>query len=105
MPLSKYKDGVVLRVRLNPGAKVTKVKGLYSHGPETWLRVAIAAPAVENKANQALCAQVASWFGVAPSHVQLESGHTAQYKKLSISGCMFEAAQQVVTNLLKGVVP
>ena len=70
-----------LLLRVVPGAKKSECAGVM----EGRLRVRIAAPAVENKANKALVAFIAKTLNLRPSNITLEQGDTGRIKKLRIS--------------------
>lgn len=67
-------------VRVQPGAKKTEFAGVL----DGRLRIRLAAPAVENKANKALCAFIAGAFGVRPGKVTLLAGETGRQKRLFV---------------------
>lgn len=69
-----------LLVRVVPGANKTEYAG--EQGGR--LRIRLAAPAVENKANKALLAFIAKTFGLRTSRVTLLSGETGRHKRLLI---------------------
>lgn len=75
-------DGVTLRLHIQPGAKKTEVVGL--HG-ET-LKIRLAAPPVDGKANACLLAFLADRLGVAKSAVSLLSGDASRAKRVHVSG-------------------
>lgn len=81
---------LLIWVKVQPGAKKTEVLGLEpglhpsSRQKITWLRVRLAAPPVDGKANQALCAFFADWCDVPRSQVTLISGETSRLKRLLI---------------------
>ena len=68
-------------VRAQPGAKKSEFAGIM----DGRLRVRLAAPAVENKANRALLAFVAKALGLKGSQVTLLSGETGREKRLRIA--------------------
>lgn len=70
-----------LRVRLKPRAAADRVEGV----GEGCLRVAVRAPAVENRANEALRALLARELGVAPSAVSLLRGAHGRQKDLRVA--------------------
>ena len=74
--LSEYPDHVSLTLHVVPGAKRTEVLGL--HGDA--LRVKLAAPPVDGKANQALQSWLAEQFGVPKGNVTLKLGQTSRRK-------------------------
>lgn len=74
-------DGtVVLAIHAQPRAKRTEVVGV--HGDA--LKVRVAAPALEDRANEALIAFVAERFGVARRDVTLLSGGKSREKRLAV---------------------
>ncbi|HEY4752900.1 MAG TPA: DUF167 domain-containing protein [Candidatus Limnocylindrales bacterium] len=75
-------DGVVLTLHIQPGAKRTEVAG--THGEA--LKIRLAAPPVDGKANEALVAFVAKALGVPKSGVELIAGHTSRAKRLRVAG-------------------
>ncbi len=71
-------DGAIsLALRVQPGAKRSQVKGM--HGDR--LRVAIAAPPVDGKANRALIAWLAKLLGVRKDAVVLIAGASSRDKR------------------------
>jgi hypothetical protein len=71
---------VTLSIHAQPQARRTEVVGL--HGDS--LKVRVAAPALENRANEALIAFVAKRFGVARRDVTLLSGEKSREKVLQV---------------------
>ena len=70
-----------LQIHCQPGAKRSEVSGV--HGD--CLRVRVAAPAVEGKANVALIAHLAEAFGVPKRAVTIVRGETARRKTVRIA--------------------
>lgn len=70
-----------LTLHVQPGAKKTEVAGV--HGDA--LKIRLAAPPVDGKANAALIAFVADRLGLAKSAVSLKSGQTSRRKVLEVS--------------------
>jgi uncharacterized protein (TIGR00251 family) len=64
------------------------------------LVVRLKAPAQDGKANACLLAYLAQVFGVSKSQVELLSGHTAPFKKVSIEGIEEAEGQAILINLL-----
>lgn len=63
---------------VQPGAKKTELAGM--HGDH--LKIRLRAPAVDNKANNALTVFVAELFGMKTPQVVIESGHGSRHKNL-----------------------
>lgn len=74
--------GVMLRLHVQPGAKNTEVAGLYGEA----LKIRLAAPPVDGKANACLIAFLADRLGVAKATVTLISGDTSRAKKVRVAG-------------------
>lgn len=77
-----YKDGAVLTVKLTPRASRNAILGT----EETWLRVALTAPPVDGKANEAARRFLAETLMLSRSAVTLISGQTARLKRFAIAG-------------------
>jgi len=75
-------NGVTLRLHIQPGAKKTEVVGLHGEA----LKIRLAAPPVDGKANACLLAFLADRFGVAKSAVSLLSGDSSRAKRVHVSG-------------------
>jgi uncharacterized protein (TIGR00251 family) len=73
---------VIISVHVQPGARRSEVVG--GHGDALKLRVA--APPEDGKANRAVVALVAETLGVAPGAVELVSGASSRRKRLRVSG-------------------
>ena len=76
------KAGVTVALHVQPGAKRSRVVG--EHGER--LKVALQAPPVDGKANQALVKFLAGVAGVPKSAVELIAGETSREKRLEIRG-------------------
>lgn len=76
-------DGtVVLHVHAQPGARRTEIAGL--HGGA--LKIRVAAPALEDRANEALVAFLAGCFAVPRREVRLVGGARSREKRFEIRG-------------------
>ena len=73
-------EGVTLTLHIQPGAKKTEVAGL--HGDA--LKIRLAAPPVDGKANAALVEFVAERLKLPKSAVCLKSGQTSRRKVLEV---------------------
>ena len=74
--------GVVLRLHIQPGAKKTEVVGLHGEA----LKIRLAAPPVDGKANACLLAFLAKQLDVAKSAVSLISGDSSRAKRVRVAG-------------------
>ncbi|HWZ70617.1 MAG TPA: DUF167 family protein [Casimicrobiaceae bacterium] len=78
-------DGsITLQIQAHPGAKSTTVVGVHGEGSQARLKIALAAPPVDGKANAALRAFLADAFGVAQGNVTLLRGKSGRRKLVRI---------------------
>jgi hypothetical protein len=85
-------DGrITLTLHIQPGAKKTEFAGL--HGDA--LKIRLAAPPVDGKANEALIRFIAETLGLTKSNVDLKSGQTSRRKVLEIHGATPEAVARL----------
>ncbi|WP_374243405.1 DUF167 domain-containing protein [Zoogloea sp.] len=76
-------DGsLVVSLHIQPGAKKTEIAGLHGEA----LKIRLAAPPVDGKANAALVAFLAKTCGVPRSAVALVSGETSRSKRVRLQG-------------------
>jgi uncharacterized protein len=80
------KDGVVLTLHIQPGAKKTEIVGLHGEA----LKIRLAAPPVDGKANEALLEFLAEKVGARRTALELVSGQTSRTKRVRIDGCSAE---------------
>ena len=79
-------DGsVTLTIHAQPGAKETEVAGVHGQGTQMCLKIRLAAPAVEGRANDTLIAFLAESFGVPRRNVTLLRGESGRRKTLRIA--------------------
>jgi hypothetical protein len=72
--------GVTLAVRAQPGAKKTAITGVYGEGAAAQLKIAVHAPPLEGRANQALIAFLAETFAVPKHVIELTAGELSRSK-------------------------
>jgi uncharacterized protein len=89
--------GVTLAVRAQPGAKRTAIVGIYGEGATAQLKIAVQAPPVEGRANEALIAFLADTFDLPKSAIELVSGELSRSKVFLLRG----ASPAAVESLLK----
>jgi len=84
-------DQLILWIKVQPAAKKTEIMGVEtvehpaSGQPIQMVKIRLAAPPVEGKANQALCAFLAKLCDVPIRHVSLLSGETSKMKRIQIN--------------------
>ncbi|MDL2291311.1 DUF167 domain-containing protein [Desulfovibrio sp. OttesenSCG-928-F20] len=74
-------QGWHILVHVQPGAKRSEFVGLH----DDCLRIRLAAPAVEGKANKALLALIAKALSLRTARVRLVSGDTGRRKRLLVT--------------------
>jgi uncharacterized protein (TIGR00251 family) len=84
---------ITLTVRVQPRASKDEVAGVMEGG----LKVRLCAPAVENRANEALIEFLASLLKTAKSAVRIQSGEHSRTKRVEIRG----VSKQQVLSLLQ----
>jgi uncharacterized protein (TIGR00251 family) len=73
---------VILEVHVQPGAKRSEFAG--EHGSR--IKIRLAAPAVENRANEALIEFLAAHYRVPRRNVRIASGLRSRAKRVIIDG-------------------
>ena len=75
--------GVYVKLRVSPGAKSTAVKGLHGDGA---IRLSVAAPPVEGKANAEVERYLAQLLGLSRSEITVAKGASSRNKLVLVSG-------------------
>lgn len=75
-------DVITLTLHVQPGAKRSEITGL--HGDA--LKIRLAAPPVEGRANDALLKLISGLFGVPVRQVDLKQGGQSRHKVVAITG-------------------
>lgn len=84
---------LTLHIHARPNARITAAAGLYGDA----LKVRIAAPAVDDKANAALIAWLAKTLGLPRSALRLKSGATARHKVIEAQPATAAAASRAAS--------
>lgn len=85
-------EGCTFQVRVLPRGGRSEVVGL--HGDA--LKIRLAAPPVEGKANHALRKFLAEQLGVSPAAVVILSGHTSRQKRVRAAGVSADAVRALL---------
>lgn len=88
----------ILLVHAQPGAGRSEVVGRYGDA----LKVRVAAPPDNGRANSAICKLLADQLGLAPSAVQLTSGATGRAKRFRVVGIDEAIVRAVLERLVGG---
>ena len=85
---SRADDAITLVLHVQPGARRTEVQGL--HGDA--LKIRLAAPPIEGRANQELIRFLAERFQAPQRNVNLVAGETSRQKRFRVSGSVIDPA-------------
>jgi len=77
-------DCITLILHVQPGARQTTVAGL--HGDA--LKIRLAAPPIEGRANEALLRFIADVFKVPLRDVELKQGEQSRHKRVAVRGSL-----------------
>jgi uncharacterized protein (TIGR00251 family) len=97
--IRETEEGITLAVRAQPGAKKTAIVGIYGEGVAAQLKIAVHAPPIEGRANEALIAFLAGLFSIARRDVVLLSGETNRSKVFLLKGVSLDRAHSVLSPL------
>lgn len=81
-PLKGDKKGVVLSVRIIPNSSNNSVLGYCSE----YLKIKIAAPAIENKANKELILYLSDIFKLPKTKISFIAGEKSKIKRIMLAG-------------------
>lgn len=88
---AQTENRLLLHLHIQPGAKKTEVSGL--HGD--CLKIRLAAPPVDGKANECLLRALADWLDVPLRQVKLKSGETSRKKTVEVTDCRIDPASLI----------
>ena len=94
MKLFPHSNGLILHVKVVPGASRDRIAGAYGEG----IKVTVAKPPQAGAANEAVIEVIAAAQQIQPSNVQILRGHTNPRKQVLIVGV---AAAQIEQRLLR----
>ena len=94
--IRETREGVTLAVRAQPGAKKTAITGIYGEGSDAQLKIAVHAPPLEGRANQALIAFLADYFSLSRTRVELLSGELSRSKVFLLRGATQQRVESAV---------
>jgi uncharacterized protein (TIGR00251 family) len=91
--ITEKPGGVLIRVRVKPRGGKDRIEG---PGPDGALVVRLAAPPVDNQANDSLVSILAKTLRVPKSAVTIHSGEKSKNKTVMVSGIGREQAEAVL---------
>lgn len=80
---------VTLSLHVQPGARKTEVAGLHGEA----LKIRLAAPPVDGKANECLIEFLAETLGIAKRNLKLVGGATSRAKRVRVAGLDAESVR------------
>jgi len=95
--IKEFASGVTFTVKVHPRARKNAITGTVGDA----LKLALTAPPVEGKANQAVIEFFADLFQIPRSSVTIASGETSRNKVIRIAGVSKPAAEQRLAESLK----
>ena len=97
IPVNENTKGITFAVKLHPRARTNAITGTVGDA----LKLALTAPPVEGKANQAVIEFFADLFAIPRSSVTIASGETSRNKIVRIAGVSKPVAEQKLAEYLK----
>lgn len=91
--LREHPRGCSLAARIQPNAKRTAITGVYSAENRPHLVIAIQAPPLEDKANEALLKFLSRIFSIPRSRIEILHGERDRMKLLLLEGLSHSKAQ------------
>ena len=79
-------DDIILTLHVQPGAKHNEVVGLHGEA----LKIKLAAPPIEGRANEALLKFIADLFAVPLRNTELKQGGQSRHKVVVVTGSKVE---------------
>ena len=95
--LMPIEGGVCLRLKVGPGSSRSKIAGLLGDR----LKVLIAAPPEDGKANKAICQLFAKKFSLPKRNIMVVKGTTNPLKTVQLDGLSVEKALAVLQSCIK----
>lgn len=89
--------GLQIKVKVIPRAKTSEISGVMDDGS---LKVRLAAPPVDGKANRALIKLLAKTLRVPASHISIISGERGRIKRIFIEGLDRQKYQAIIDPLI-----
>ncbi|MBL4702640.1 MAG: DUF167 domain-containing protein [Phycisphaeraceae bacterium] len=94
--VSLIQGRVCLQLKVVPGASRTKITGLLGDR----LKVTVAAPPEDGKANKVICQLLAKKFSVTNRDVTVVRGTANPFKTVQLSGLTYEQAVVILQSIL-----
>jgi len=99
--LRDHPDGCSLAVRVQPGAKRTAILGIHGQGAESRLKIALQAPPIDGRANDALVTCLAKLFAIPRSRVRILHGAQDRFKSVFLDKISVPQILAIIQDVLK----
>jgi uncharacterized protein (TIGR00251 family) len=97
VPLKESATGVTFAVKVHPRARNNAITGVMGDA----LKLALTAPPLDGKANQAVIEFFADLFAISRSSITITSGETSRTKVIRVSGISAEQVRQKLQSARK----
>ncbi len=91
--ISASKDGIVIALKVVPGASRTKIAGILGDA----LKIAVSKPPSGGEANRAVVEVLAAALGIAKKDVEIIAGHSSPRKQARVRGVTVDQVQALAT--------
>ena len=88
------REGIVIRVKVQPRAKRSEIVGLYGDPPR--LKIRLAAPPVDGKANEELIGFIKEKLNLTQSQIRIIRGETSALKDLLCFGVSVKGVEGLI---------
>jgi uncharacterized protein len=95
--VTRTRDGAKIQLRVSPGARSTSIAGTYG---EDAIKLRVAAPPVEGRANVEAERYVAELLGVTASDVSVVRGVSGRNKPVFVRGAEAEEVREILSGYL-----
>ena len=99
VPVKETAEGVTFIVKVHPRARKNAVTGVVGDA----LKLALTAPPLEGRANEAVIEFFADLFEIPRASVTITSGATGRLKRVCVSGISSGAVQQRLSKILENL--
>jgi uncharacterized protein (TIGR00251 family) len=92
--ITPTEDGILINLRVSPGAKHTSIEGPYG---ENFIKLRVAAPPTDGKANAEVERFLAKILGASPSDIKLVRGASSRDKVVLVRGRAHDETRKLLS--------
>ncbi len=96
IPIRDTPQGATFTIRVQPRARKTAITGTFGEGENTALKLAINAPPIDGRANEAVIEFFAELFAIPRAAIQILAGEKSRTKLIRIEG---KSAEEITAAL------